>query len=60
MAMMMSPLQVYVSALIFNPDCSLIKSLFKKEEPRLIVIRPDIGDSWSACLQKLEGHSFLV
>ena len=60
MAMMTSPLQVYISALIFNPDCSLIKCLFKKEGPKWIVIRPDIGDSWSACLQTLEGHSFLV
>ena len=51
-----SPLQAYVSALIFSPACSLIRCLSKKEEPTWIRIQPDIGDKWSACLQTLEGH----
>ena len=53
----MSPLQAYVSALVFSPACSLIRNLFKEDEPTWITIKPDIGDSWSACLQTLEGHS---
>ena len=52
-----SPLQVYVSALIFSPDRSLIRSYFKEEELKWISIKPAIGDQWSACLQTLEGHS---
>ena len=59
-AMQNSPLQVYVSALIFSPDRSLIRSYFKEEEPKWISIKPAIGDQWSACLQTLEGHSDYV
>ena len=52
-----NPLQVYVSALIFSPDRSLIRSYFKEEEPKWIPIKPAIGDQWSECLQTLKGHS---
>ena len=52
-----SPLQAYVSALIFSPTRSLIRDLFKREEPDWITIKPAIEDKWSPCLQTLEGHS---
>ncbi|KAF2259726.1 WD40 repeat-like protein [Lojkania enalia] len=52
-----SPLQAYMSALMFSPTRSLIRDLFKREEPGWITIRPDMRDGWSACLQTLEGHS---
>src|ERR1700751_4422837 len=52
-----SPLQAYASALLFSPARSLIRYLFKEEEPSLIVIKPAMRDGWSACLQTLEGHS---
>ena len=52
-----SPLQAYASALVFSPTRSLIRGLFKEEEPKWITIRPAMGDKWSACLQTLEGHS---
>ncbi|KAF2785655.1 beta transducin-like protein HET-D2Y, partial [Melanomma pulvis-pyrius CBS 109.77] len=52
-----SPLQVYVSALVFSPTCSQIRSLFKEEEPKWITIKPAMVDEWGACLQTLEGHS---
>src|SRR3954463_3950671 len=52
-----SPLQAYVSALLFSPEGSLIRSYFKEEEPKWILIKPAIGDQWSACLQTLKGHS---
>ena len=55
-----SPLQAYASALVFSPTSSLIRSLFKEEEPKWITIKPAMGDRWSACLQTLEGHSGLV
>jgi WD40 repeat protein len=51
------PLQVYASALLFSPAGSLIRQLFQHEEPEGILIRPAMSDSWSACLQTLEGHS---
>src|SRR5204862_76799 len=35
----------------------LIRSHFKREEPKWITIKPAIEDEWSACLQTLEGHS---
>src|SRR5277367_2866229 len=52
-----SPLQAYASALVFSPARSLIRGLFKEEEPKWITIKPAMGDKWSACLQTLEGHS---
>ncbi|KAF1810848.1 beta transducin-like protein HET-D2Y [Eremomyces bilateralis CBS 781.70] len=52
-----SPLQAYASALLFSPARSLIRGLFKHEEPNGITIQPAISDEWSACLQTLEGHS---
>jgi WD40 repeat protein len=51
------PLQAYASALLFSPARSLIRCLFKEEEPKLIAIKPAMRDEWSACLQTLEGHS---
>jgi len=51
-----SPLQAYASALMFSPANSLIKRLFKYEEPKWIMIKSPIKDEWSACLQTLEGH----
>ena len=55
-----SPLQAYASALIFSLARSLIRCLFKEEEPKWITIKPAVGDEWSACLQTLEGHSSWV
>ena len=51
------PLQTYASALLFSPTGSLVRQLFKHEEPKEIKIRPVMSDDWSACLQTLEGHS---
>ncbi|KAF2195025.1 hypothetical protein K469DRAFT_2455 [Zopfia rhizophila CBS 207.26] len=55
-----SPLQAYVSALVFSPTRSLIRDLFKREEPDWITIKPAMEDKWSPCLQTLEGHSDYV
>ncbi len=41
---------------MFSPANSLIKRLFKYEEPKWIMIKSPIKDEWSACLQTLEGH----
>jgi WD40 repeat protein len=55
-----SPLQTYASALLFSPAGSLVRKLYKDKEAAGITIKPDMGDSWSACLQTLEGHSNIV
>jgi hypothetical protein len=55
-----SPLQAYTSALVFSPARSLIRCLFKEEEPKLIAIKPAMRDEWSTCLRTLEGHSGAV
>ena len=52
-----SPLQAYTSALVFSPTRSLIRGLFKREEPDWITIKPAMQNKWSPCLQTLEGHS---
>ncbi|KAF2136137.1 uncharacterized protein K452DRAFT_354069 [Aplosporella prunicola CBS 121167] len=52
-----SPLQAYVSALLFSPASSLVRRNFQHEEPEWITIKPTIEEGWSACLQTLEGHS---
>jgi WD40 repeat protein len=51
------PLQIYAAALLFSPTGSLVRQLFRHEEPETISIRPALSDGWSACLQTLEGHS---
>ncbi|KAF2737269.1 HET-domain-containing protein [Polyplosphaeria fusca] len=51
-----SPLQAY-GALLFSPTRSVIRALFKDEEPQGIVIKPGMQEQWSSCLSTLEGHS---
>lgn len=55
-----SPLQAYASTLLFSPAGSRVRSLFKREEPKRIKVKPPVSDAWSACLQTLEGHSGCV
>ncbi|KAF5547693.1 vegetatible incompatibility het-e-1 [Fusarium mexicanum] len=51
-----APLQAYASALVFSPECSLIRELFKHEEPGWIAPKPKMDKNWNNCLQILEGH----
>jgi len=51
-----SPLQVYISGLVFSPYCSLAKANLKNEWPKWITTRPAVEENWGACLQTLEGH----
>ncbi|KAM0444400.1 hypothetical protein ACHAO4_010201 [Trichoderma viride] len=55
-----TPLQVYVSALIFSPLQSKIRKIFKDEEPSWVLLKPAVEAGWDACLQTLEGHSYWV
>ncbi|KAK1241360.1 hypothetical protein MKX08_001334 [Trichoderma sp. CBMAI-0020] len=52
-----TPLQAYVSALIFSPLQSKIRKIFKDEEPSWMLLKPAMEAGWDACLQTLEGHS---
>ncbi|ORY01188.1 WD40-repeat-containing domain protein [Clohesyomyces aquaticus] len=52
-----SPLQSYVSALVFGPTRSIIRALFEREEPDWITTAPALEEKWSACLSTLEGHN---
>jgi WD40 repeat protein len=52
-----TPLQVYISARVFSPACSLMRELFKQEEPEWIRTKPGMQDDWTSCVQTLEGHS---
>ncbi|KAF5658161.1 vegetatible incompatibility het-e-1 [Fusarium circinatum] len=51
-----APLQVYTSGLVFSPECSLIRELFKHEEPDWMTLKPKMDKNWDNCLQTLEGH----
>ncbi|ORY57478.1 uncharacterized protein BCR38DRAFT_501826 [Pseudomassariella vexata] len=55
-----NPLQVYVSALVFSSNRSIVRNLFRGEEPKWIIRKPMVEDYWSACLQTLEGHGDTV
>ncbi|EWC48071.1 hypothetical protein DRE_02650 [Drechslerella stenobrocha 248] len=51
------PLQTYASALLFSPDHSSIRNLFKKEEPTWVNVTIDpVIEKWSPCLHTIEGH----
>ncbi|KPM42803.1 hypothetical protein AK830_g3718 [Neonectria ditissima] len=51
-----APLQAYSSALVFSPAGSIIRRLFRAEEPDWIEAKPGMEDNWNACLMTLEGH----
>ncbi|KAM7188910.1 hypothetical protein V8F33_010357 [Rhypophila sp. PSN 637] len=55
-----TPLQAYVSALVFAPASSLVKAKFRAEEPGWISTKPVVEGDWNACLQTLEGHRLSV
>ncbi|KAK0631179.1 hypothetical protein B0T17DRAFT_590423 [Bombardia bombarda] len=55
-----APLQAYASALVFSPEHSLIRELYKKEGPDWMALKPRMEADWNACVQTLEGHSHSV
>jgi WD40 repeat protein len=60
LAIEISPLQVYVSAITFTPVNSLIKRQFQKEAPTWIKLKRAIRNEWSSCLQPLDGHNRFI
>jgi WD40 repeat protein len=59
-AIEISPLQSYVSALIFSPSLSQVTQLFKQEAPSWFMVKPAPKDHWSECLQTLMGHKQVI
>jgi WD40 repeat protein len=51
------PLQTYASALLFSPTGSMVRWLYRHEQPEIITVKPAMSAGWSACLQTLEGHN---
>jgi WD40 repeat protein len=52
-----APLQLYSSAVIFAPETSITRRLFKDRIPKWIRTLPKVQPTWSPELQKLEGHT---
>ncbi|KAL6410694.1 NWD1 protein [Ilyonectria robusta] len=52
-----APLQVYASGLIFSPTDSLVRNMFKKEEPEWLKLKPIMKRNWDTCIQTLESRS---
>lgn len=55
-----APLQVYASALIFSPTDSLVRNMFKKEEPDWLKLKPRMKRNWDTCIQTLESQSYIL
>ena len=51
-----APLQLYCSTLIFAPENSIIRGLFKECIPLWIQRKPKVQAGWSTAPQTLEGH----
>ncbi|KAK6356044.1 hypothetical protein TWF718_000418 [Orbilia javanica] len=53
-----APLQLYSSALIFSPETSVVKNMFRSRIPTWIRRSPKMSQSaWGAELQKFEGYN---
>ncbi|PVH68624.1 HET-domain-containing protein [Cadophora sp. DSE1049] len=55
-----APLQVYCSALVFAPEKSIVREMFKECIPSWIQRTPKVETRWNAMLQTLEGHTNAV
>ncbi|KAH8672389.1 hypothetical protein BGZ61DRAFT_362417 [Ilyonectria robusta] len=54
-----APLQVYASGLIFSPTDSLVRNMFKNEEPDWLKLKPRMQRNWDTCIQTLESRSLI-
>ncbi|XHG09812.1 hypothetical protein AWENTII_012852 [Aspergillus wentii] len=55
----MAPLQLYISALIFTPEKSIVRRMFKGKVPSWILKSPKVEQEWGALLQTLEHISIV-
>jgi WD40 repeat protein len=56
----LAPLQLYASALVFAPDSSTIKTLFKPHMPSWLLTPPKIEGTWRSDVLKFEGHTMPI
>jgi WD40 repeat protein len=56
----LAPLQLYASALVFAPDSSTIKTLFKPHMPSWLLTPPKIEGTWRSDVLKFEGHTLAI
>jgi WD40 repeat protein len=56
----LAPLQLYASALVFAPDLSLIKTLFKSCMPSWLSSRSRVEETWRSDVLKCEGHTSYI
>ncbi|PLB50832.1 WD40 repeat-like protein [Aspergillus steynii IBT 23096] len=52
-----APLQLYSSSLIFAPEASNVRRMFKDQIPAYLKQLPNVEESWSAMLRTIEGHT---
>ncbi|KAJ9130547.1 vegetative incompatibility protein HET-E-1 [Pleurostoma richardsiae] len=52
-----APLQVYHSTIIFTPESSEVRGVFRDQFPAWISLLPKVDSEWHPCFQTLEGHS---
>ncbi|ETS03685.1 WD40 repeat-like protein, partial [Trichoderma reesei RUT C-30] len=52
-----APLQIYLSAILFTPKLSIVRSLFEEELSSWITVKPPVESHWSPCLQIMEGST---
>ncbi|PWI64590.1 hypothetical protein PCL_09520 [Purpureocillium lilacinum] len=55
-----TPLQAYVSALLFTPTRSLTRRLFGGEKPGWVSRGPVVDENWGSVITTLEGHGSSV
>ncbi|OJI85050.1 hypothetical protein ASPTUDRAFT_74528 [Aspergillus tubingensis CBS 134.48] len=51
-----APLQVYISALIYSPEQSLVRKQYENAVPEWVIDPPDMRKAWSPLLQTLGGY----
>ncbi|KAF2266974.1 hypothetical protein CC78DRAFT_552099 [Lojkania enalia] len=54
------PLQVYYSTIVFAPEQSVVRKIFRNHFPAWLSLPPRVDSAWDACLSTLEGHSHSV
>ncbi|KAF5621060.1 eukaryotic translation initiation factor 3 [Fusarium tjaetaba] len=52
-AIEIAPLQVYASALIFSPQCSVVRKRFSSQMPEWIVMKPEMDTDWDTLTQTI-------
>lgn len=54
------PSQIYVSALVFSPMGTRLRTTYEKtESPKWLAIKPVMPKDWGACLQIIELHQWI-